>query len=420
MSRPFPLVAVLVVLLAGCSSPAGPRPGGDAPGPGGVAQARFLAPMDLSGPEGGPEPVVVVAGDTVWVAAQDAAGGPPHVWYSSDGGRQFRESRPSGNGGGEVDIAVGDDVAFVTQLGPAGNVVSYTRDGGATWQQTTFAGANYFERELVAIDGAGSVYLVSRFGLRSLAGVQEDGATVARSDDGGVTFVPRGQVFDADHEPGRAIGNIAVAGDLVAVAYDCRDGVAVCFSGSRDRGVTWTQSLVAERDVDVGNVYPVLAASSGGLVVVWSDPTGGRLAVWGSASTDGGASWSAPARLSVATETATLPWVAASSGATWVAWMSTEADLADAGAAEAVDASWTVQAARVGHGLAVEERAQALPDPVHVGVMSKPIGRPGESGPYDRRFGDFLTVAVHADGRAVVATVDTTDAGARVLLATSR
>src|SRR5687767_5173230 len=115
------LLVPIVLLLAGCSTP---TDGGEptAPtGPDGLPVARFGPAVDLSGRNGGPEPVLVVGPDgAVWVAAQDAAAGPPRVWVSTDGAKTFRMSRPSSVGGGEVDIAVGQGIAFVTQLGPNG------------------------------------------------------------------------------------------------------------------------------------------------------------------------------------------------------------------------------------------------------------------------------------------------------------
>lgn len=413
---------VLLSLLAGCAASPDDGPDAAGPSPADGAAGRFLAPLDLSGREGGPEPVIAIGPDgAIWIAAQDAAGDAPRVWRSGDAGATFRVSRPSSVRGGEVDIAVGSRAAYVTQLGPGGNVVSFTRDQGATWSQSAFTGTNYFERELVAVDGAGSVYLASRFGLRSLTGGQLEGddATVARSDDGGITFAPGGRIWDETHEPGTTIGNMLSVGDAIMLSYNCRDGTGVCFASSADRGATWTQRLIVARSVDVANVYPILAASPERLAVAWSDASEGRLAVWGAWSSDRGASWSAPAKLSGDDETATLAWIAMGGGRSWVAYLSTDVALDDAGSAAAQDAVWLARAARLSADLAVEERALVLDD-VHRGVISKPIGRPGASGPFDRSFGDFFTLALDAEGRAHVAIVRTVGGGAHDLLVIER
>lgn len=411
------LTILVVALLAGCASgPSGTsqtNPTGSTDG----SEARFAAPLDLSGPQGGPEPLVVVGDDgAIWVAAQDAGGGPPHVWVSRNGGKSFTESRPAGVSGGEVDISVGGGVAFVTQLGPGGNVVSYSRDHGATWSQSRFAGTNYFERELVLVD-RGSAYLVSRFGITGLTGqpTTTDDASVARSDDGGITFVPAGRAWDADHEPGTTIGNMISFSSGIGMGYNCRDVHAICFARSSDRGASWTQHLIAARNVAVDNVYPIVASSGSRISVVWSDASNGRLAVWGATSADGGVSWSSPAQLSEATETATLPWIGMGGGRTWIAYLSTSVALTDAGSAPAKAAKWYAKAARMGDDLGIQERALVLPDPVHNGLISKPVGNPGNP-ERDRSFGDFFTIAVTGDGKPLVAVVVTTDGASRDLL----
>src|SRR5205823_8575877 len=102
---------------------------------------------------------------------------------------------------------------------------------------------------------------------------------------------------------------------------------------SEDRGASWSQRIVAARGVAVDNVYPVLAASGARSLVVWSDASDGRLAAYGAWSADGGASLGVPKKLSRADETATLAWAAARGDAWWVAYATTDAPLADAGAA---------------------------------------------------------------------------------------
>lgn len=373
----------------------------------------FLAPIDIG--QGGPEPVVTVAEDgTVFVAAQDAAGGAPHFWASTDGGRTFRASSPSSQTGGEVDIATGPGpVVFYTQLGPSGNVILHSSDRGASWTSSPLATATtqYFDREWVALD-ASSAFIVAR-------DFQRSSAVLSRSDDGGVTFLQQGQPWDASHEPGTTNGNLVTFPGGVALAYVCRDGNAVCVATSADRGVSWAQHVVASRSVAVDNVYPVLAADGQRLVVVWSDAESGRLSVWASRSDDRGASWAPAARVSDDSESATLAWVAANAGKTWVAYASTATALSSADDAAAARAPWSVMAARLDSGsLAVLTRGPAFPDPVHVGVISHPLGRGGKDGPFDRSFGDFLTVAVDGQGRAYVATVDTTRGAASDVLAT--
>lgn len=416
-------VLLLAALLAGCTAPGTPggpdgTDGNDAE-PGTLPAPRFLAPIDLSqGAGGGPEPVLAVADDgTIHVAAQDAAGGAPRVWTSNDHGATWRVTRPSASGGGEVDVATGPRRAvYVTQLSPSGNIVSVSRDGGATWTQSAFPGTNYFERELVAAD-QDSVYLAARFALQSIAGTgSADEASIARSDDGGVTFLPAGKAWDATHEPGLGIGNLVAQPGRLSLAYTCRDATAVCYATSTDRGVTWTQELVAARGVDTANVYPALAMSGSRALVTWSDATGGQLAVWAAASSDAGATWTAPTRVSAATGSATLPWVAMDASRAWIAYLSTPIPLETADSNAAADASWSVVAARVALDDAEPiERGPALGVPVHEGVMSKPVGQ-GGGGAFDRSMGDFFTIAMARDGKLVLAVPQTTNGRSDVIL----
>jgi len=77
---------VAVFLLAGCAKPGAPStPGGGSDG----ASLAFGAPVAIGA--GGPEPVVAIARDdgAIYVAAQDAGGGAPHAFVSTDGGRSW-------------------------------------------------------------------------------------------------------------------------------------------------------------------------------------------------------------------------------------------------------------------------------------------------------------------------------------------
>jgi hypothetical protein len=395
------LLVLGILLLAGCASPGAEEPAV----PTGASGVRFLAPQDL-GP-GGPEPVIVFSpeGGHVYVAAQDPEGGGPRVWISEDGGATWSQKRPTTQGGGEVDVAAGPGGSvYLTQLGPRGNVVSVSRDFGETWQTAPLGGASqYFDREWLAVDVQGRVYVVAReFGQTASAGV-------ARSDDGGLTFPPRGKAWTALDEPGDANGPLVAVGSVVHLVYVCRGGVAVCVATSRDGGLTWTRALVAERTTSVANVYPAIAAGGAGLIATWSDATEGVLAVYTSHSADG-ARWSAPRRISPEGVTATLPWVAARGDRAWVVYLRAEQPLAATDCAEAGRAEW------VPHALALDAAGAPLGephlltgDPVHRGVISPPVGQTCSGAARDRNFGDFFTAALSPAGKLVIAV--STDEG---------
>lgn len=404
------VLAVLVLLiLAGCATPGADEKDGDGAPP--TAASRFLAPQDLG--EGGAEPVVAYApeGTHVYVAAQDAEGGSPRVWISDDHGATWTMTRPNAQGGGEVDVAAGPRGAvYVTQLGPRGNVVSVSDDHGATWQTAPLGGpSQYFDREWMAVDAQGRAYVVAReFGTTASAGV-------ARSDDGGLTWPPRGKAWTTLDEPGEANGNMIAVGNAVHLVYICRGAEAVCVTTSRDGGLSWERNLVAQRGVGTANVYPSLAATSRGLVAAWSDATDGTLAVYVATSADG-KSWSAPRRATPAGGTATLPWVAARGDVAWVAYLHTDKALRATDCGDATDAQWVPHAVPLGLDGAPRGEPSALTTtPVHVGVISPPVGQTCSGAGRDRFFGDFFTATVTPAGKLLVATSadDGTFAGTR-------
>lgn len=387
------LLLLLVLVASGCT----------APGAGDAAQdaqdaPRFLAPVVLG--KGGPEPVVRLSpeGDVLYVAAQDAGGGSPHVWVSTDGGGTFVERRPNAVGGGEVDLATGSDgMVYLTQLGPRGNVVSVSRDHGRTWQTSPIGTqSQYFDREWLAVDSQERVFMVAReFGVNAAAGV-------ARSDDRGVTFQPRGHAWSTVDEPGQANGNLVTRGTTLHLVYVCRDGLAVCVATSTDGATTFTRAVVAERSALVANVYPSLAATGDGLLVAWSDATSGALAVYTSTSRDG-RSWTAPVRATPPQGTSTLPWVAARGDVAWLVYLHADAALAQTDSAAAQGAAWTPHALRLDlQGRPAGEPLPLAPEPVHRGVISPPVGQ-GSATARDRNFGDFFTALVTPAGKLVAA-----------------
>lgn len=398
MAPPGPTWLLLAALLvAGCAAPSG----GDAdPSPPAGGASRFLAPIELAG-QGGPEPVVVFSpeGDRVYVAAQDPLGGNPTVWISKDGGATWSAKSPTAEGGGEVDLAAGPGgMLYLTQLGARGNVVSVSRDRGETWATAPLGGASqYFDREWLAVDAQGRAFVVAReFGQTASAGV-------ARSDDRGLTFPPRGKAWTALDEPGEANGPLVAVGSAVHLVYVCRGAEAVCLATSRDGGLTWDQSVVAERGTNVANVYPALAATSRGLMVAWSDASDGALNVYVSTSSDG-ETWSRPQVVSPPGGTQTLPWLAARGETVWAVYLHADAELRATDCAEAANVGWTPHARPLDLDGTPREAAIPLTDaPVHTGIISPPVGVTCSGGSRDRNFGDFFTAAVAPDGKLVVA-----------------
>lgn len=392
------LLVVLALLAAGCTEGGGGEDGGDdgADGGGPAGPSMTFRRVDL-GP-GGPEPIVAVSDvGYVFVGAQDARGGGPRVWVSKDGAQTFTMRKPTTQGGGEVDLAVGPKGAvYVTQLGSQGNIISVSHSHGERWETSPLGPATqYFDRQWLAVDERGRVYALARqFGQTTAAGV-------SRSDDGGLTWLPQGYAWDAAHEPGLANGNLVAARNALFAPYVCRDGNGVCVATSRDAGVTWTQSLVAERGGSVDNVYPTLAVGGSGVVVAWSDATSGRLAVYTSFSSDGRGGWSQPVRVNPADSTASLGWVTARGDETWVVYLAADRSLASTEDAAAEQARWFPVAVRLdARGASPGPEVRVTDQPVHEGVISKPVGG---NRIRDRNFGDFFTATLDGAGRLLVA-----------------
>jgi hypothetical protein len=393
--RPGLALALLAILLAaGCSAGPGSQTHATTPGP--IAGAAPFLVTDLGA--GGPEPVVRVAADgRVVVAAQDPEGGGPRVWSAKDG-KTFEMSRIDAPGGGEVDLAISSKAIFVSQLSTTGNVISISRDGGATWQTSPLGPVTqYFDREWLGVDAADLVYVVARpQGGNSLS-------QVSRSDNDGLTFLPQGDPWDAAHEPGLTNGNLVAWSGGLSMSYVCRDGAGVCIATSKDKGVTWARAVARAGATDASHVYAALAATRAGLVVTWSEEVDDALAIFSSFSSDG-AAWSAPARISATTQSAIEPWPAARASAQWIVYLATETKLASADDKLADGARWTPYAVRIDERGAPVEASRALTStPVHVGAVSPPVAR-GGGAVFNRMFGDFFTAAVDARGKLVVAT----------------
>jgi hypothetical protein len=153
----------------------------------------------------------------------------------------------------------------------------------------------------------------------------------SKTTDGGRTWSPARQVFDPG-ERSQTIGNIVVVDPRNGTLYDFFErfqstgspnaaprGASVGFITSTDGGATWSGGQTVDAQVVANDVDPNTGAplrTGAGLPAVAVDPATGQLyAVWTDArftsgavnqvvistSTNGGASWSAPALVSTTT-----------------------------------------------------------------------------------------------------------------------
>ena len=224
---------------------------------------------------------------------------------------------------------------------PSGMAVSRSEDKGLTWSAPTFIindtdPTKFNDKNSLTADPTNSNYayaiwdrLDAPIGTGSLSSGENAsgyrGPTwFARTVDGGLTWQPAHQIFSPGNND-QTIGNQIVVlpnGTLLDVFTLIHNdnkmkvrGLSVAAISSTDHGATWsstptiisTISDVAITDPDSGAAVRsgddlaevAVDRTSGKVYVVWQDGRfSGKGEVTFSQSTDGGASWSAPARIS--------------------------------------------------------------------------------------------------------------------------
>ena len=229
---------------------------------------------------------------------------------------------------------------------PNGMAVSRSVDGGLTWGVPTYVindtdPTKFNDKNSLTADPFDSHYvyaiwdrLDAPIGQGSIKSAENAvgyrGPTwFARSVDGGISWEPARQIFVPGNND-QTIGNVIVVlpnGTLVDVFDLVKNdnkgnvkGLSVAALTSTDHGLTWssqptiisTLNFVQVTDPDTGalvrtgdiNPEVTVDPKSGNLYVVWQDGRfsgGARSAVAFSQSTNGGRTWSAPARISTST-----------------------------------------------------------------------------------------------------------------------
>lgn len=164
------------------------------------------------------------------------------------------------------------------------SVYERSTDGGLTWGDELVMGGTSPQ---VAADGRNVIVTYLAYDCGSGIGVQRNrdgGASGAWSRVICLTRRPRWD-FGSDVAPHIATGD----GTVYVAAAESRAHVAVWIS--RDRGRTWTKTILGDRDAEADTDWPetIDVAATGDLVAVaWSDRRGGVLA---RASGDSGVTW---------------------------------------------------------------------------------------------------------------------------------
>jgi len=291
-----------------------------------------------------------------YVAAIQGVPGGIDVWKSSDSGNSFSYlGQPDGLqigsalgadgvglGGGDEDIAVSPSglvYASSLWLGSATQSTSFT--GGTTWVSNPVSSdLPLVDRQWIAPHGNNELYLTTK-----QLGADMDGTVtlfVAKSFDSGITWPQVAPVTtpEAGVQPGDQ-GNITVDqnnGNVYTVFIDSHPNI-VWLASSSDGGKTWIlkQVFAAPAGTNLANIFPAVAVDSASNVfVVFCNGTN----VFLTASTNQGASWTAPVRVNngASSKTTMGPWITAGGPGhvNIVFWGTTDSD------ANSATAQWQV------------------------------------------------------------------------------
>ncbi|MHB8510826.1 MAG: sialidase family protein [Actinomycetota bacterium] len=402
MRRLIAAVAASTALLALCVS-------------GAQAAPSFGTPVKM--PNGtGTEPGVHVAGDgTVYVDAPQGVGFHSKLWRSnSHGGYDALDFQtPIGRfpGGGDSETLLGRGLSkrvYFLDLWAGSNSLSRSEDGGSTWTAgTPFTTLPLSDRQWMALgptdsSGNDTVYIV-------YALIQPPKAVMfARSTDSGQTFTFHTPAAPLETAQGFTSHVVADAHGFVAFAWKDSSTNTLHASYSTDSGTTWKSSSIAS------NVYtatiPAFAidpTNSNHLYAAWIDKD--SFAVKEASSIDGGVTWGPATTLSDPGTSNMFVWLTSNGSKVAAAWYGTSAATGDPNTFAAT-VPWNVMYSEdTGSGFSTTVVSSAG-NPKH-----GPICTQGVLCTSGRELGDFLTLAIDNNGKAIIAYVDTTNAEVKVV-----
>lgn len=292
-----------------------------------LAQAQFQNILILDSPK---EPAICINPKNPNELVAGANG--DNFFYSHDGGWTWSHGKLTSSYGVWGDPCIVADTSgnfYYSHLSNTGGtgwldriVIQKSTDGGVTWNDGSFTGLNEDkdqDKPWMAFDeGNGNIYVAwsefDEYGSsleehrsRILCSVSSDGAETW--SDPVVVSQYSGDCIDDDHTAEGAVPAIGPNGE-VYTAWSLND--TIWFDRSLDGGQTWlAQDIPISRQeggwkfnvpgLNRCNGFPVTAydRNTGTIYVNWSDKRNGfdDTDIWLSKSTDGGDTWSAPARV---------------------------------------------------------------------------------------------------------------------------
>ncbi|MBX3470202.1 MAG: exo-alpha-sialidase [Planctomycetes bacterium] len=250
---------------------------------------------------------VAISGPRVVVAWTDSRGGPWDIYVktSVDGGATWAP-----------EVRLNEDVGLVLRLDP---VVAVSGDRVVVgWQDQRSGDADIYVK--TSADGGATWTADVRLNSDSTTSIQDwpavglsgDQVIVAWRDDrhGHSDIYYRrsadlGMTWTADARLNTNVGTTAQSfpalgrsGDLVVAAWT--DAADICYRTSADGGETWSAVAVLSTSTTGSRTRATVSASGDRVVVAWVDTRTGTMDIRTRTSADGGATWSADARLNEA------------------------------------------------------------------------------------------------------------------------
>ncbi len=348
----------------------------------------------------------------------DAPGnaGQSYLWRSTDDGATWTfvdvdtpgptdELTPYRNAvpGVEGDLSQdeGGRAYFVDLSMLATNGVSASDDTGETWTAVqSAAGLPGTDRPWITGTEEDEVYVKY---LQAPTGWR-----VARSTDGGQTFLEEGPMPDCSQAD---MAWDPAAGELVVPCVD-EEALSIAKTPTGE-AISWETLEAPTAEGPAANVFPSLSvAGEGDYAFAYSelvDETTARVMV--TTTTDGGQTWSTPVRLSTPNSTAVFPWTAANADGTvavvWYEANGTGDPDTDEGTWYPVHARFTLGPEGSTAGNATTTRLSQAP--VHEGpICTGGLGCVLDGRSEDRRLLDFFEVDVDQAGTSHVAWTSTT------------